>query len=673
MASGGGDAGADEPGRRRVAVASFRLERRARQVGGRRRGPVVGGRGRRRRRGGAFGSATSVSRGPGWPLALVLLLADPGDLAVGRLDGREQHHRRASSGSVTTTRNGLVASGTEPPDHVTGVRARGRSRRPPRLRGDLHHGRAVGQLHLEAGGGRPSSWCEGERQRLGRAGRRPRRGRARRGPAGGRGEAHQHRRQDERRARGSVGGACGGGRSLRPDRFPTVRWSDGARPLDDPARAAGAGGHRRLRGLERRGRRRHHRGPLPRRPVGPDPVADVDPEEFYDFTSTRPEVRLDDDGLREIDWPATEIHAGTIPGGDQDVIVIIGTEPQLRWRTYCEELTRGRAGHGARLVHHPRRAARRGAPHAADPGRRHRLRPRRRRRARAAAVPLRGTHRASSACCTTRGATPGLRSASLWATVPAYVPGAPSPKAALALVERTSAMLQTLGAHHRPRDRGGVLRAAGERAGRRRRGDRHLRGQPRGAPRRGPRRRPQRRVDRRRGRALPPRPVTARRQVRWRRCTDAARRVPGAGAGRVEEHADAARRGWRRRRGRPTARAPIVHAGQLVLGEPADVARLERVGLQLAAGGPAEEHHRVQRDAGEAHAHAVEHGDHALGLALDAGLLAHLLHRHLGRRVADVGPAGRVEPDAGVGPLHEQDPPLVVVARPRRRPTSGVT
>ena len=80
-----------------------------------------------------------------------------------------------------------------------------------------------------------------------------------------------------------------------------------------------------------------------------DLVADVDPEEFYDFTSTRPEVRLDDDGLREIVWPATEIHAGTIPGGDQDVLVIIGTEPQLRWRTYCGELTEIAQSHGARL------------------------------------------------------------------------------------------------------------------------------------------------------------------------------------------------------------------------------------------------------------------------------------------------------------------------------------
>ena len=78
-------------------------------------------------------------------------------------------------------------------------------------------------------------------------------------------------------------------------------------------------------------------------------VADVDPEEFYDFTSTRPDVRLDDDGMREIVWPATEIPAGTIAGGDQDVIVIIGTEPQQRWRTYCGELTQIAEDHGARL------------------------------------------------------------------------------------------------------------------------------------------------------------------------------------------------------------------------------------------------------------------------------------------------------------------------------------
>jgi len=55
-----------------------------------------------------------------------------------------------------------------------------------------------------------------------------------------------------------------------------------------------------------------------------------------------------------------------------------------------------------------------------------------------------------------------------------------------------------------------------------------------------------------------------------------------------------------------------------------------------------------------------DHAQELDRLAVDAGLLLHLLHGDLRRRVADVGPPGRVEPDTGVGPLDEQDPPVVV-------------
>ena len=58
-------------------------------------------------------------------------------------------------------------------------------------------------------------------------------------------------------------------------------------------------------------------------------------------------------------------------------------------------------------------------------------------------------------------------------------------------------------------------------------------------------------------------------------------------------------------------------------------------------------------------------------LALDAGLLRDLLHRHLGRRVADVGPARRVQPDARVGALHEQHLAVVVADDRRRSPPSA--
>jgi proteasome assembly chaperone (PAC2) family protein len=173
-----------------------------------------------------------------------------------------------------------------------------------------------------------------------------------------------------------------------------------------------------------------------------DLVADVDPEEFYDFTSTRPEVRLDEDGLREIVWPATEIHAGTIPGTEQDVLLVIGTEPQLRWRTYCTALTEVAQDQGARLcltlgallaeVPHTRPTPIVGTAYEPEIVAGLELQPSRYEGPTGIVGVLHDAWR-----------TAGLRSASLWATVPAYVPGAPSPKAALALVERAAAMLQT--------------------------------------------------------------------------------------------------------------------------------------------------------------------------------------------------------------------------------------
>jgi proteasome assembly chaperone (PAC2) family protein len=171
-------------------------------------------------------------------------------------------------------------------------------------------------------------------------------------------------------------------------------------------------------------------------------VAEIDPEEFFDFTSTRPEVHLDDEGMREIIWPTTELHAGTIPGGDQDVLVVIGTEPQLRWRTYCAELTEVAQSFDARLcltlgallaeVPHTRPTPVVGTAYEPDVVAGLELQPSRYEGPTGIVGVLHDAWRRA-----------GLRSASLWATVPAYVPGAPSPKAALALIERTSTMLQS--------------------------------------------------------------------------------------------------------------------------------------------------------------------------------------------------------------------------------------
>src|SRR2546421_10146876 len=68
------------------------------------------------------------------------------------------------------------------------------------------------------------------------------------------------------------------------------------------------------------------------------PFASVDPEEFYDFTATRPQVRLHDGMTRRIVWPSVELQAASVPGSAHDVVFLHGIEPQLRWRTFCELL-----------------------------------------------------------------------------------------------------------------------------------------------------------------------------------------------------------------------------------------------------------------------------------------------------------------------------------------------
>jgi predicted ATP-grasp superfamily ATP-dependent carboligase len=66
--------------------------------------------------------------------------------------------------------------------------------------------------------------------------------------------------------------------------------------------------------------------------------ADIDPEEFFDFQATRPHVALEDGLTRRIDWPETVFYHGEIPGLERDAVLTLGIEPNLRWRTFSEEI-----------------------------------------------------------------------------------------------------------------------------------------------------------------------------------------------------------------------------------------------------------------------------------------------------------------------------------------------
>jgi len=68
--------------------------------------------------------------------------------------------------------------------------------------------------------------------------------------------------------------------------------------------------------------------------LGAAPLAEIDPEEFFDFTVTRPQVRLGEGGVRKIDWPRFEFSHAC--GPERDLILGIGPEPHTRWRAFCD-------------------------------------------------------------------------------------------------------------------------------------------------------------------------------------------------------------------------------------------------------------------------------------------------------------------------------------------------
>ena len=172
------------------------------------------------------------------------------------------------------------------------------------------------------------------------------------------------------------------------------------------------------------------------------PFAELDPEEYYDFTVTRPLVHLDEDGHRELTWPTNRFSAGRVPRTETDVIILEGVEPHFRWNSFCRHVL-GVATHlrarlvvtlGALLadVPHTRPVSIYGSTDDNQLAERLQL------RSSSYEGPTGIVGVLGVACRRT-----GVPSASLWASVPAYAAGNPSPKACLALTEQVAGLLGT--------------------------------------------------------------------------------------------------------------------------------------------------------------------------------------------------------------------------------------
>ncbi|HEY7935236.1 MAG TPA: PAC2 family protein [Solirubrobacteraceae bacterium] len=168
--------------------------------------------------------------------------------------------------------------------------------------------------------------------------------------------------------------------------------------------------------------------------------AQIDAEEFYDFQSTRPRIQLSEGITREIIWPSVEISEALIPRAPRDLVLVQGSEPSMRWRSFSSLIVDLAEALGVQMVV-TLGALLADVPHShpvaitglsSDP----------------AVIERLGLHSSSyegptgivgvlhSAC-----AQAGIPAASLWASVPHYVAAAPNPKAALALVRKLESLV----------------------------------------------------------------------------------------------------------------------------------------------------------------------------------------------------------------------------------------
>ena len=71
----------------------------------------------------------------------------------------------------------------------------------------------------------------------------------------------------------------------------------------------------------------------------PEPFAWIEPEEFYDFQVRRPHVEVDEGGTRSLSWPLTSAFAIETDAA-HDLVLTLGEEPNLKWKTYTRSVAR---------------------------------------------------------------------------------------------------------------------------------------------------------------------------------------------------------------------------------------------------------------------------------------------------------------------------------------------
>lgn len=187
------------------------------------------------------------------------------------------------------------------------------------------------------------------------------------------------------------------------------------------------------------------------------PLLSVDSERYYDYQFTRPTVSFDDEGHRVLSWPTTTLYAPLVPGqtpvslaedaslsvsgaNASNVYLLLGVEPSRNWQSFAVEIIDAALAAdidaivflGALLadVPHTRPITIHGSSENADV----------RKELSVERSQYEGPVGIMSVLAQAAEAA-GIPTVNLWASVPHYVQHSPSPKAALALIDRVEEII----------------------------------------------------------------------------------------------------------------------------------------------------------------------------------------------------------------------------------------
>ncbi len=73
------------------------------------------------------------------------------------------------------------------------------------------------------------------------------------------------------------------------------------------------------------------------------PFAEIEPESFFDFSETRPRIRISNGAIRRLSWPANRYYVHRADHSDptkqnRDIVLFLGEEPQQRWKTFSQTM-----------------------------------------------------------------------------------------------------------------------------------------------------------------------------------------------------------------------------------------------------------------------------------------------------------------------------------------------